>query len=161
MKKLLLTLLAIALIFEEWLWDFLSVLGHYLIRLLRLEGFERWLSQTSPKMALFAITIPVLIITPINLAAFWLLLQGMLMQGILLEVFAKLLGTLLVARVFTLVKNQLLTFKSFALIYNTIIGWLHWAHEKIVNTAIYRFSKQLKAQVKARMNDFFKTDSLS
>jgi len=97
-----------------------------------------------------------LIVTPINVAAIWLILQGLLLQGILLEVFAKLLGTLLVARVFTLTKSQLLTFKAFALIYTTITDWLHWAHEKIVDTAIYRYSKQIKAQVKARVREFFR-----
>lgn len=148
MKKILLSLLAIILIIEEWLWDLLSALGHNLIRLLRLESFERWLSQTSPSMALLTFMIPVLIVTPINIAAILLLLHGLLLQGVLLEVFAKLLGTLLVARVFTLTKNQLLTFRLIALIYNTISGWLHWAHAKIVDTAIYKYSKALKIQIK-------------
>jgi len=155
MKKLILSLLAIFLIIEEWLWDFLSLCGHYLILLLRLENFERWLSQTKPNVALLAFMIPVLIVTPINLAALWLLLHGLLLQGILLEVFAKLLGTLLVARVFTLTKPQLLSFKAIALIYTTIRGWLHWAHEKVVETAIYKYSKLLKAEVKAKITAFF------
>jgi hypothetical protein len=150
MKKLLLSLLAILLIIEEWLWDLLSACGHYLIRWLRLENFERWLIQTSPPIALLAFMIPILIVTPINLAALWLLLQGMLIQGILLELFAKLLGTLLIARVFSLTKSQLLTYPIFARIYHTIIDWLHWAHEKVVDTAIYQFSQQLKAQLKAK-----------
>jgi hypothetical protein len=151
MKKLLLTLLAILLIIEEWLWDFLSACGHYLALLLRLESFERWLSQTPPHIALLAFTIPILIVTPINLAAFWLLLHGLLLQGILLELFAKLLGTLLVARVFTLTKPQLLTFSLLALIYHTITDWLRWAHAKIADTAIYRWSRQLKAEVRAKI----------
>lgn len=151
MQKLLLSVLAVILIIEEWLWDLLSALGHYLIRLLRLESFERWLSQTSPSMALMAFMIPVLIVTPINIAAIWLLIHGLLLQGVLLEIFAKLLGTLLVARVFTLTKSQLLTFRLIAFIYNTISGWLRWAHAKIVDTAIYKFSKELKAQVKNRI----------
>jgi len=156
MKKLLLTLLAIILIIEEWLWDFLVAVGHYLVELFRLQNFERWLSQTSPNTALFAFIIPIMIVTPINLAAFWLLLHGMLLEGILLEVLAKLLGTLLVARVFTLTKTQLLTFSGIALIYNTISAWLHWAHAKIVETSIYIYSKQLKVRVKARVNEFFR-----
>lgn len=153
MKKLLLTLFAILLIIEEWLWDILSACGHYLAVLLRLEKFERWLSQTSPAMALFAFAIPILIVTPINLAAFSLLFHGMLLQGILLELFAKLLGTLLVARVFTLTKTQLLTFAILAVIYNTITAWLRWAHAKIVDTAIYRLSREVKAKVKAKVKE--------
>jgi len=156
MKKLLLSFLAVFLIIEEWLWDFLSALAHYLIQLLRLEKFEIWLSQTSPNIALLAFLIPVLIVTPINLAAFWLLLNGLLLQGVLLEVFAKLLGTLLIARVFKLTKPQLLTFKVFSLIYLTISEWLRWAHEKIVDTAIYQYSKQIKTQIKARLNELFR-----
>jgi hypothetical protein len=156
MKKLLLSLLAVILIIEEWLWDFLSALGHYLIRLLRLENFERWLSQTPPTTALLAFLIPILIVTPINIAAIWLLLHGLLLEGVLLEVFAKLLGTLLVARVFTLTKSQLLTFSLLAAIYNTISEWLRWAHAKIVDTAIYKFSKAIKAQAKARISEWLR-----
>lgn len=151
MKKLVLTLLAILLIIEEWLWDILSVCGHYLALLLRLESVERWLMQTAPFTALLAIMIPILIVTPINLAAFWLLLHGLLLQGLLLEVFAKLLGTLLVARVFTLTKPQLLTFAVIAWVYNTVTAWLRWAHAKIADTAIYRWSREVKAQVKAKV----------
>ena len=155
MKKFLLSLLAVFLIIEEWLWDLLSALGHQLVRWLRLENLERWLSQTSPPMALLAIMIPVGIVTPINLLALWLLLHGLIIEGILLEVFAKLLGTLLIARVFSLTKSQLLTFKLFSIIYTTISAWLHWAHEKIVDTAIYRYSREIKVQVKARVKAFF------
>ncbi|MDD4913888.1 MAG: hypothetical protein PHW13_02465 [Methylococcales bacterium] len=154
MKKLLLEMLAIFLIIEEWLWDALSACGHYLIVLLRLESFERWLSQTPPNTALLAFLIPVLIVTPVNLAAIWLMLQGLLLQGLLLEIFAKLLATLLVARVFALTKTQLLSFGIIAAVYTTIRQWLQWAHEKIVDTDIYRYSVQLKAQLKARVRAF-------
>lgn len=155
MKKILLSLLAIVLIVEEWLWDILTALGHKLALWLHLQRFEYWLSQTSPNMALVAIGIPLLIVTPINLAAIVLLTHGLILQGVLLEILAKLLGTLLVARVFALTKPQLLTFSFFALIYTTITDWLHWAHQKIVETAVYRLAKQLKAEVKMRIAAWF------
>jgi hypothetical protein len=92
MKKILLSLLAIILIFEEWLWDLLTAIGHTLVRWLNLESFEQWLSQTSPTTALVAFSIPLLIVTPINLLAFGLLLaHGLILEGIGLEIFAKLL----------------------------------------------------------------------
>jgi hypothetical protein len=62
MKKLLLSLLAIFLIIEEWLWDLLTAFGHSLVRWLNLESFEQWLSETSPSMALVAFSIPILIV---------------------------------------------------------------------------------------------------
>jgi hypothetical protein len=155
MKKILLSFLAVILIIEEWLWDALSAFGHSLIRWLNLEAFEQWLSRTSPTLALVAFSIPIMIVTPINLLAFGLLAHGMILQGILLELLAKLLGTVLIARVFALTKPQLLTFTFLRVIYTTITGWLHWAHQKIAETSVYRWSKQFKAEAKARFSAWF------
>jgi len=144
MKKTLLSLLAIFLIIEEWLWDLLTTLGRSLSQWLNLQQFEQWLSQTTATMALVAFSIPILIVTPINLAAFGLLAKGLILQGILMEVLAKLLGTLLVARVFALTKPQLLTFTFLRITYTTVTRWLQWAHAKVTETAVYRWAKQLK-----------------
>lgn len=149
MKKILLSILAVILIIEEWLWDGLSAFGHFLIGLLRLDDFERWLSQVSPNVALVAFMVPVLIVTPINLFALGLLAHGLILQGILLEIVAKLLGTLLVSRVFTLTKNQLLSFRLLAVIYSTVMRWLNWAHQKITDTTVYKLAKALKLQLKS------------
>jgi hypothetical protein len=156
MKKLLLSLLAILLIIEEWLWDALSALGHFLAYHLGLARFERWLAQTSPYQALCAISIPILLVTPLNIAALWLLAQGLILQGIGLEIVAKLLGTLFIARFFTLTKPQLLTFRLIAWVYSTITYWLHWAHEKITETAVYQWAKAIKIRAKATMAAWFK-----
>ena len=155
MKKLLLSLLAIFLIIEEWLWDLLTSFGHWLVQWLHLESLEQWLSETSPAMALVAFSIPILIVTPINLAALGLLANGLILQGILMEVLAKLLGTLLVTRVFALTKPQLLTFAFLNIIYTTINRWLQWAHQKITETPVYRWAKQLKIEAKARIAAWF------
>ncbi|MDI1277078.1 hypothetical protein [Methylobacter sp.] len=144
MKKTLLSLLAIFLIIEEWLWDLLTAFGRSLSRWLNLQQFEQCLSQTTATMALVAFSIPILIVTPINLAAFGLLAKGLILQGILMEVLAKLLGTLLVARVFALTKPQLLTFTFLRITYTTVTRWLQWAHAKVTETAVYRWAKQLK-----------------
>ncbi|MGZ5027188.1 MAG: hypothetical protein ACXWAT_07270 [Methylobacter sp.] len=155
MKKLLLSFFAVVLIIEEWLWDLLTTFGHSLARWLNLESFEQWLSQTSPALALVAFCIPIMIVTPINLVAFVLLAHGLILQGILLELLAKLLGTVLIARVFALTKPQLLTFTFLRVTYTTITGWLQWAHQQITETAVYRWSKQFKAETKARVVAWF------
>jgi hypothetical protein len=89
-----------------------------------------------------------MIVAPLNLIAFALIANGLILQGILTEILAKLLGTLLVARVFALTKPQLLTFSFINSIYTTITSWLKWAHDKITESAVYRIVKQLKAQFK-------------
>jgi len=144
MKKILLSLLAIFLIIEEWLWDLLTALGRSLFQWLKLDQFEQWLRQTTAPMALVVFSIPLLIVTPFNLVALGLIAKGLFLQGILMEVLAKLLGTLLVARVFALTKPQLLTFALLMIIYTTITRWLHWAYDKVTETTVYRWMKQLR-----------------
>ena len=94
MKKIFLAGLAILLIIEEWLWDGLNVLGHWLIKWTRLESFECWLSQRTPNQALLAFSIPLMIVTPLNIIAISLLARGLILQGLLMEVLVKLLATL-------------------------------------------------------------------
>lgn len=149
MKNFALAFLAIILLIEEWLWDVLSALSHKLILWLHLARLEQWLSQAPRGVALTAMLIPMLIVTPLNLAALWLLATGKLLLGIGLEIIAKLLGTLLVARVFALTKNQLLTFAAIAWVYHTVTGWLAWAHAKITATGVYRLVKRAKEQARA------------
>ena len=150
MKKTLFSFLAVTLIIEEWLWDSLTAFGRSLVRWLKLQPFERWLSHTTPNQALVAFSIPILIATLINFVVIGLLTHGFILQGFLLELLAKLLGTILIARVFALTKPQLLTFDPLRVIYTSITGWLQWAHHKIIETSIYQWSKGLGAEVEVR-----------
>jgi len=150
MKKILLSMLAVFLIFEEWLWDGLTVFGQLLVRWLNLGGVEQWLCQASPNKALAAFSIPLLIVMPINFVAIELFIHGLVLQGILLELLAKLLGTVLIARVFALTKPQLLTFPLLQLIYTTVNRWLQWAHQKVIGTSAYQWAKLLQSQLKTQ-----------
>jgi len=147
MKKILLSLLAVLIIIEEWLWEALNHLAHRLVKLLRLDGFERWLISLSPVHSLIAFVIPLLVVMPINLLALRLIVQGMVFQGVLLEVFAKLFGTLFISRVFSLTKQQLLTYKIINFTYKTISCWLDWAHKKVIETTIYKKAKSIKPYI--------------
>ena len=83
LKNILLAVLAIILIIEEWLWDVLTAFGAYLSSLLRLQQFELWLSKTPPLIALAAFIIPVLVVSPINLLGFVLMAHGLLLRGLI------------------------------------------------------------------------------
>jgi hypothetical protein len=148
LKRLFFSLLALLLIFEEWLWNLLTALGQQLSRWLHLERIEAWLQQAPPKLALLAFIVPLLIVTPINLASIWLLSKGMLLQGLALQLAAKLLATLLVARVFRLTKPQLLTFTWFARCYHFVVRWVRWAHHRVTETQLYQMLLVLKQQFK-------------
>ncbi len=160
-KKFLLSIFAILVILEEWLWDVLALAGQWFSRVLHLERFDVWLSNASPKQALLTFLIPLIIVTPFNVLAIFLLAHGAILQGVLLEIGVKLFGTLLIARIFRLVKTALLTFSWFAKIYNTISGVLHWAHDVIHQTAIYQLSLKLKAAIKIQIAALLKTFTAS
>jgi hypothetical protein len=159
-KKLLLSIFAIAVIFEEWLWDVLTAVGQWLSAVFHLAKFDAWLLAASPTKALFAFFIPVTLVTPFNLLALFLLAHGAILQGILLEIMVKLIGTLLIARVFRLTKTALLTFGWIAWLYTNITAILHWAHEIIRNTRIYQLSVKVKAEIKAKIAKMVKTIKL-
>lgn len=146
-KALLLSLLAIGLVIEEWLWEALTALSARLSRLLHLERFDAWLRQCSPWWALLAFVIPVVAVAPIGLLGLVLIAHGLFLRGLMVEVIGKLLGTLLVARIFKLTKPQLLTFRWFAYLYGTVTGWLAWARAQVVNTAAYRVIQKYKERL--------------
>jgi len=151
MKRLFLSILAVFLLVEEWLWDILTAFSHRLFVWLHLAGFERWLSNTSPRVAMVAFLLPVGFVLPVKLAALMLFTHGAIVQGILLLLAAKLFATLLISRMFAVTKPQLLTFAWFAWLYTTITRWLRWAHEKIQATAVYRGAVKLKQAVRERL----------
>lgn len=148
LKRVLLFLLAVLLVVEEWLWDVMTALGRLLAKLLHLERFELWLAQAPRHVALLAFLVPVLVVMPLNVFALWIIARGMVLRGILLEIVAKLLGTLLVARVFALTRTQLLTYGWFAWLYHTVTGWLRWAHARLAMTPAYIFAVSVKAQLR-------------
>ncbi|CAG0940471.1 hypothetical protein BROC_01032 [Candidatus Brocadiaceae bacterium] len=151
----ILSILAIFVLFEEWLWDVLATIALWLSYLLHLKRFDAWLSALNPIPALFAFFIPLIIITPFNLLAIFLLTHGLIIQGVILELIIKLIGTLLIARVFRLTKPALLTFNWFLVIYNTITHLLTWAHDIIHQTAIYQLAVSIKKAIKAKIAYWF------
>lgn len=155
LKNLFLSILALVVLFEEWLWDVLATIAYWLSVLLHLKRFDAWLASLSPVSALFAFFIPLIIVTPFNLLAIFLLTHGALIQGIVLELIIKLIGTLLIARVFRLTKPALLTFSWLLGIYNTITRLLTWAHDIIHQTAIYQLITRLKTAIKAKIVYWF------
>jgi len=137
MKKILLNLLAILLLIEEWLWDVLVRLGSRLSVWLHLLRFDHWLLMASPAIAMTAFLMPVVLIAPVKLIAFWLIANGKVIEGISLLLATKLSATLLISHIFSLTRSKLMTFTWFAFLYTTITRWLKWAHERVKETKVY------------------------
>ena len=151
MKKLLLSILALFLLVEEWLWDMLTAFGRRLVVWLHLAVFEYWLSKATPKVAMTALLLPVLLILPVKFVGLLLFAHGRIVQGIALLIAAKLFATLLISRMFAITRPQLLTFAWFSHLYSTVTRWLNWAHVRIRATWVYQQATRLKQAGKAKL----------
>jgi hypothetical protein len=156
MKKILLNVLAVFLLIEEWLWDALVKLGSRLSVWLHLQRFDHWLLMASPAIAMTVFLMPVVLIAPVKLIAFWLIAHGQVIQGIVLLLATKLSATLLISHIFSLTRSKLMTFVWFAFFYTTITRWLTWAHERLKETEAYTRAIKLKKLAAAKLEEWIR-----
>ena len=156
MKKILLNVLAVFLLIEEWLWDALVKLGSRLSVWLHLQRFDHWLLMASPAIAMTVFLMPVVLIAPVKLIAFWLIAHGQVIQGIGLLLATKLSATLLISHIFSLTRSKLMTFVWFAFFYTTITRWLTWAHERLKQTEAYTRAIKLKKLAAAKLEEWIR-----
>lgn len=108
-------LLAACLIwFWEWLWEPLEQLMARLGRLPLLKTMEAWISAAPPYPALLCFLIPGAVLLPFKIAGLYFIAHGAPLAGFAIFLAAKIVGTALVARIFSLTRQQLLQ-----------IGWFY------------------------------------
>lgn len=134
-------LAAIWLILEEWLWDGMVALMARIGRLPVVHWLEARVRALPPYAAMIVFLIPALVLLPFKLAAFWLMAHGKHMLGVTIFIVAKLIGTALLARIFSLTKPALMTVHWFARAFAWVIGW---------KLRVYAYVKALPAVVRAR-----------
>jgi len=154
MKKILLIILATLLLIEEWIWDGLNYLGHAIVAALNWQRYEAWLIQCSPQQALVCFFMPVILIAPLNLLALKMLSMGLLLQGIGLEILIKLFATLVVSRIFSLTKSQLLYYRPLKWIYETTSTILIWARTQVEKLYFYQKARELKSKLTLRIHQW-------
>ena len=123
LRHLFTGVLALLILFEEWGWEPLQRALAWLGRLPLLRRLEAWIGRLPPWPALAVFMLPTLLLLPVKLAALWLLSSGFKLLGALLIVAAKLVGTAIVARLFTLTRPALLRMPWFAGIYRRWTAW--------------------------------------
>ena len=114
---------AIWLILEEWLWDSMVALMAKIGQLPAIRWLESRVRALPPYAAMVVFLLPALVLLPFKLFAFWLMAHGKHMLGVSVFVVAKLIGTALLARIFSLTKPALMTVPWFARTYDWVIGW--------------------------------------
>lgn len=112
---------AIFVVLEDWLWDDLQRLAATIGRLPVFRQVETLIASLPPYGALSVFVVPTLLLLPVKLVALWLIAHGQAMFGFLVVALAKIAGTALIARIYTLTEPKLL-----------LIGWFAWLHTRFV-----------------------------
>ena len=163
MKRLLKRLLAapfvliaaILVLFEEWLWDDLQRLAAAIGRLPLLRQIESLIASLPPYVALAMFGAPSLLLIPVKLAALYFIAHGQPMLGLMTAIGAKIAGTALVARIYTLTHSNLLRIGWFAWLHAWFLAFKTRIHEEIKSSVIYRAARRLGLRMRVAAAEFF------
>ena len=116
-KKLLITPLiygvALVLLFEQWLWHTSRrILARFPLFAI-IARLEAWISSLSPYAALAIFVAPSLLLIPVKVLALLSMTHGHPTTGVLIVLLAKVAGTALVARLYSLTERSLSTLSWF------------------------------------------------
>lgn len=124
--------LALLFLLEAWLWDHLEPIVARLVNLVPWGKLKLWLARLledmPPWAALMVFAVPFIVLFPLKIVEFWLLAHGQWVAGIVVLVFAKLLGVGVTAFIFDVTRDKLLQMAWFVSVYNYVMWLRGWAH---------------------------------
>ncbi len=144
-------LAAIIILVEDWLWDDLQRFAAFIGRLPVLRQLESFITTLPPYGALLFFATPSLLLIPVKLAAVYFLSHGLATLGLLVAIGAKVVGTALVARIFTLTKPNLMRINWFARCYGKFTAFKAYVYGRIKATAMYRLTHRWKLRLRERV----------
>jgi hypothetical protein len=133
------------------LWDDLARLAAAIGRLPILRSIEAFIIGLPPYAALVFFAAPSLLLVPVKLVALYFMSHGQATLGLVTVVAAKLIGTALVARIFTLTRATLMRIGWFAWLYERFIAFKTRMYDAIKATAIYQAAHQLRLRLRAAL----------
>lgn len=126
-------LAALFLFVEDWLWVRMTAAMAWVGRLPLIHALELRLSKLPPWAAVACFFLPGLLLLPVKLAALFLVGRGHVVSGVGVIVLAKVAGTAVVARFFTVCRPVLMG-----------VNWFRKGHDWILRVKALLFAK-LKA----------------
>ena len=132
-KRSLIVVAALILLLEEWIWNAMLRATARLVRHPWVQAAERKLATLEPIEALCVFILPMLVLLPFKLAAFYVLARGKVIAGTLVLILAKVVSTALGARIYYVVRPQL----------HTIAWYLRW------ETAFLAWKRRMVAALRA------------
>ena len=154
LKTLFGWLLALLILFEEWGWEplqrALAWVGHFP----GLRWLEQRIQKLPPYAALAIFLLPTLMLLPVKLLALWFIGQGKVLDGTLVILAAKLVGTAIVARLFTLTQPALMQLGWFARSYLRWIDWKETLLRQVRASWPWRLGRIMKRRIRQRWQRF-------
>ena len=143
---------AFLLLFAEWGYEPLAAVLAKLSRFLVFARLEAWMVSLPPYGALALFAAPALCLLPIKLLALYLLATGHPAFAVGLIIAAKVIGTAVVARIYMLVKLQLMEIGWFRQAHDTLIPWQERMFAEIRSSAAWRAGRIARVEVKRGAN---------
>lgn len=141
-------LAAVFILLEDWLWDDLARLAAAIGRLPILRQLEGFITRLPPYWALAFFAVPSTLLIPVKLIALYFVAHGHALAGLMTVAAAKVAGTALVARLFSLTRPNLLRITWFAWVYEKFIAFKARVYDAIKATRAYRVAHQMKLRVR-------------
>ena len=142
-------IVALVILFEEWGWEPLQAALARLGRLPPLAWLERRIARLPSYAALAILAVPALAILPIKLAAVWVITRGHALAGLVIIVFAKLVGTAVLARLFALTRPALMRITWFAHYYARWTAWKNELTDWVRASAAWRAVAAMRQRIMA------------
>lgn len=135
---------------EEWLWDHLATFMGWVARARVFRWMEARLAAMRPYAAMAVFLIPGALLLPVKIAALFLITRGHAWGGLFIIIMAKVIGTAIVARIFTVCRPALLTVRWFRGVYDWIVRLKLRLYTAIKSMPAWATAIRWKMVIKAR-----------
>jgi hypothetical protein len=140
-------LAALFMFVEEWIWDRMAALMARVARLPIMQRLEQKLRQLPPYGALALLLIPGLLLLPVKLAALYFIAHGHAMAGLMVIITAKIVGTALVARLFAVCHETLMTINWLSRLTAWVVRIKTSLYDRIKSMAAWKRMVELKHSI--------------
>jgi hypothetical protein len=152
MKRIAIWILVAFWMLEELLWDALNWIEERTAFLRLVRIIEQWVAARTPWQAAFLMLTPAAVLFPAKILGLWLLTSGHTVAGLGLILLAKVIGTAIVARMYRLCKDALLTLSWFAWGHRLVLRFSTWVH----TTEAWQTAVRWKAVFRGQAREFMK-----
>ncbi len=147
----LIILAAMLMFFEEWLWNHLVTFTKWVARARFFRWMEAKLAALPPYGAMAILLGPAVLLIPIKLIALYLITHHHAGQGVMIIIAAKIVGTAIVARLFTVCRPKLLSIQWFRRLFEAIIRTKERLYAYIKSMPAWKVAVRMKNRIKSWM----------